>query len=266
MGILINTTPAIKNLYEEVRIKGLERYEKIVHNLRTLNAQSIQEQYSFLSQDQLTDNYQNLLEFVTKAINDNPEKAAIAFIRLAKNNANIKTEFAAHEKLSVVNPILSKNRHSVRKVILNVYHSFYLDFKEKNVTVFIFNSEKKVVFDYETIRLALYHLLSNISKYIKRNSNLQIGIKDSEGEFSIFFDMESIHIEKDEVQKIFEDNYSGIKVRAANKQGKGLGMGLIKKALTLNDATIEVIPGDGINTKNKVDYSNNKFIISFKID
>jgi light-regulated signal transduction histidine kinase (bacteriophytochrome) len=267
LGILVNTTPAIKKLYGEVQSKGQERYEKIVHNLKTLNAQSIQEQYSFISQEQLADNYQNQLALVVDEIKKNPEKAAIAFIRLTKNNANIKTEFAAHEKLSVENPVLSKSKHSIRKVILNVYHSFDLDFKDKDITVLIPDFEKKLIFDYETMRLALYHLFGNASKYIKRNTTLKIDGNEIEQRFLVTFDMDSIHIEQDEIDKIFEDGYSGVKVKATtNRKGTGLGMGLIKKALHLNDATIKVVAGNNIEAKKKVDYSNNKFIISFKTD
>jgi len=67
-----------------------------------------------------------------------------------------------------------------------------------------------------------------------------------------------------ELIKIFEDNYSGIKVKEKNSQGNGLGMGLIRKALELNKASIEIIAGKIIEKKNNFEYSKNEFIITFK--
>ena len=76
--------------------------------------------------------------------------------------------------------------------------------------------------------------------------------------------MTSVHIGKDELEDIFKDNYSGKKIRE-NLKGSGLGMGIIKKALELNDANIEVFAGDEIEKINKDEYSKNQFIIKFKI-
>lgn len=264
LHILVNTTPTIQEVYKQVQAKGQERYEIIVHNLRSLNGQSIQEQYNLIPQDLLVKNYQNQIEFVTKEIAQNAQKAAFVFLRLIKNNMDIKTEFAAYEKLSVENPVLSKNRHEIRKVILNVYHAFSLEFHTKKIFLTVEDSEKKLVFDYDTIRIALYHIFGNASKYMKPNSKLMVSFCENKDSFSMIFEMDSIHIMKDEVEKIFEDNYSGQKVVDKKKEGKGLGMGLVRKALALNEASITVEAGEEIEKKNKIEYSRNKFIISFK--
>ena len=240
-----------------------EKYEKIVHNLRTINAQSIQEQFSLVPQDLLAENYFDQVEYITKIIKDNPEKAATVFLRLAKNNASIKTEFATHEKLSIDNPVLTISIHDIRKVILNVYHAFSLELKNKKVDLDIFLTKKKLNFDYDTVRLAIYHMFHNSNKYIKPKSTLKIDLINESDFTAIIFQMSSIHVMQDEVDKIFEDNYSGVKVKEKNYQGNGLGMGLIKKALALNNATIEVIPGTVVEKINKIEYAENKFIFKF---
>jgi len=185
LEILIYSMPTLKRIKEDIFYKTKhteqEKYEKIVHNLRTINAQSIQEQFSLIRQDLLADNYNDQLQFVTEEIKNNPEKAAIVFLRLAKNNAAIKTEFVTHEKLSVENPTLSISDHDIKKVILNVYHAFSLELKNKKVTINIFQTKRKLSFDYDTIRLAFYHLFHNASKYIKPNSILKIDYIERDG-------------------------------------------------------------------------------------
>ena len=43
----------------------------------------------------------------------------------------------------------------------------------------------------------------------------------------------------------------------------GLGMGLIRKALALNNATIEINPGTIVEKINKIEYAHNEFIFRF---
>ncbi|MEI8085305.1 MAG: hypothetical protein WCG93_03705 [Paludibacter sp.] len=240
-----------------------EKYEKIVHNLRTINAQSIQEQFSLVPQDFLSENYINQVEYITNIIKDNPEKAATVFLRLAKNNASVKTEFATHEKLSTDNPVLTKSNHDIRKVILNVFHAFSLEFKSKKVDLEIFQTKKKLNFDYDTVRLAIYHIFHNSAKYIKPKSKLKIDFIEEFNSILVIFHMHSIQIMEEEVLKIFEDNYSGIKVKEKKSQGSGLGMGLIRRALGLNNAIVEVRAGKNVERINKIDYTENTFIFKF---
>ena len=200
-----------------------EKYSRIVHNLKTLNAQSIQSQFKFVPQRVFADNYNNLYEFLNKEIKNRPDDATIALLRLSKNNAHMKTEFSTHEKLSVENPNLLIHEHNLRSVILNVYHSFDLEFKENKVAFVISDSEYFVSFDYDTIRVALYHLFSNTIKYICNSSKLQVKIYKKENLIYVDFEMKSLHIGKDEELKIFEDHYSGRSTKVKQKNGSGLG-------------------------------------------
>ncbi len=245
-----------KEIEKTVQQIELEKYTKIVHNLKTLNAQSINALYSFIPQEVFTEHYDNLLEYLTQQVKSHPKDAAIAIMRQAKNNAHMKTEFSSHEKMAMEKPILLSKYHVIRTVILNVYHSFDYDFKAKKVNLRIDNSDVKAFFDYETIRLALYHIFSNAVKYICDNSNLLVHILENTDTVFIEFEMKSFYISPEERNTIFEDHVSGGIVTKKNLNGSGLGMGLIKKALTMNKGNIEVIPGEKrINS----DYSQNIF-------
>lgn len=240
-----------------------EKYSKIVHNLKTLNGQSIQYQYKFVPQNIFADNYHNLYEFLKSEIIKRPHDATITILRLSKNNAHMKTEFSTHEKLSVENPNLLIQEHNVISVILNVYHSFDIDFRENNVQFKISDIDHYLLFDYDTIRVALYHIFSNTIKYVCKNSIVNVKIYNEENMTYVDFKMKSLHIAKEEKNKIFEDNYSGKSTTSKRKNGSGLGMGLIRKALSINNAEIEVICGEKSTRIEGQDFSDNTFRLIF---
>lgn len=262
---------SIPNLYEiyanikdKTKSDEQQKFTKIVHNIKTINAQNIQELNSLIPQQKLTENIHDIRNYIENEIKRDIQKAALVFLRILKSNNDIKTEFSTHEKIILENnAIITKSKHDIRKVILNVYHSFALDFSNKNIKFIIFEETIKINFEYDTIRLALYHLFINTSKYIKPNSFLEVKKEIMEQVILIKLEMISFHMEKNELEDIFKDNYSGKKVKE-NLKGSGFGMGIIKKALELNGASIEVIAGEKIEKFNKGEYSKNQFIIMFQ--
>ena len=265
--ILAYSIPSIEKIKEETIIKATNieknKYSKIVHNLKTLNAQSIQNQYKFIPQSSFSDNHSVLYDFIKEEISQRPDEATIAFLRMAKNNAHMKTEFSTHEKLSVESPNLLIQYHNIRSVILNVYHSFDIDFTDNNIKFKISENDIYLQFDYDTIRVAIYHLLLNTIKYIQHSTNIFVKIYLAKDLMYVDFSMKSLHITKSEKEKIFEDSYSGESAIKTHKNGSGLGMGLIKKALLINKADIEVICGER-KSKFKGEYfSDNIFRLKF---
>jgi K+-sensing histidine kinase KdpD len=264
---LAYSIPSIEAIKEDITIKAKtsekNKYSKIVHNLRTLNAQSIQSQYKFIPQSSFADNHSTLYEFVKDEILQRIDEATISFLRLAKNNAHMKTEFTTHEKLSVESPNLSIQFHKVRSVILNVYHSFNIDFSDKNVRLKINENDVFVEVDYDTIRVAFYHIFLNAIKFIRPDTDVNVEIHSEDEYIYVDFNMNSLHINANEKEKIFEDEYSGENAIKSDTNGSGLGMGLIRKALLINKANIEVINGKAKNKYKGQLYSINVFRLKF---
>lgn len=263
ISMLKYSIPTILFTHELAQHNERQKYERIVHNLKTLNAQSIQTQYKFIPQQVLSDNYDSIYDYVYNEIQTNPQQATITLLRLIKNNAHMKTEFSTHEKLSMNNPILSFQEHNLRSVILNVYHSFDIDFRENNNYFRIFDDNVKVRIDYDTMRVAIYHIFSNAVKYMYPNSPLIVQVGNTDNRTIVDFIMKSLNIAENEKERIFEDGYSGINTRIKNKNGKGLGMGMIRKALALNKAEFKVINGTSIFKYKGENYSDNVFRIVF---
>ena len=109
----------------------------------------------------------------------------------------------------------------------------------------ITETDIRATIDYDTVRLAIYHILSNAVKYIAPNSCLQTEILLDEDNSNVIvnFKMQSLYIKPEELNMVFMDHYSGETVRQLNLQGSGLGMGLIQKAIQLNGGDFTVIPG-----------------------
>lgn len=240
-----------------------EKYYKIVHNLRKLNAEALGNQYNFIPQEKLTENYRDLFSFVYNWIRSDMKGATLTLLKQAKINAHIKTEFDTHELLSMDNPILDFRNHGVREVILNVYHPFERDFKDKNIFLAFSHNIGYAKFDYRTMRLAFAHILSNAAKYVKPSTDINVNFEVIDSDIVISFSMCSIAIREEEVERIFLDGVSGSIPKANKLNGSGLGMGLIKKAVELNNGSFNVIPGKTFSkTKNNIYYADNVFVIT----
>lgn len=240
-----------------------DKYYKIVHNLRHLNAEALGAQFNFIPQELFTENYRDLFSFVYNEIRNDMKGATLLILKQAKINAHIKTEFDTHELLSMDNPMLDVRNHKVREVILNVYHPFERDFKDHNISLSFSKNIGYARFDYRTMRLAFAHILSNAAKYVKPDTDIQVLYEDSESFTKITFFMTSIVIKENELDKIFTDGVSGQIPQAHKLNGSGLGMGLIRKAVELNHGTFNVIPGKTCTKANNgIFYAENNFIIT----
>lgn len=269
--IFLSTIPLLVQSHKAARDLAIrqerEKYYKIVHNLKHLNAEALGVQYTFIPQELLTENYSDLFTFVKDEIQKDIKGATLLILKQAKINAHIKTEFDTHELLSMDNPVLDKRTHKVRQVILNVYHPFERDFKQKNCSLIFDPNIGYAHFDYRTMRLAFAHILSNAAKYVKPSTDIFVEFVKTEVSVIITFSMTSLFIKREEVNLVFNDGFSGEIPKAHNLSGSGLGMGLIRKAVSLNNGIFSIIPGSScIRARNGLSYAENKFVITLPLN
>jgi len=252
---------AITNKSKE---KEQKRVNRLVHNLTTINGKTIQEVYDLVPQEVLTSDFNSQIPKITKIIEENPRETALMFLRLAKHNIHMKSEFSIYKKLDRVNPTLEKRKHPIHKVLMNVLHSFFVDFSDKDVYVNVGECRSSVNCDYETLQVALYHLIENASKYVKPNSTVEIFFSEKDNNLDIHFKMSSLYIEENEYSELFVEGFSGKEAKKTFKDGDGIGMWRIKQMLILNDFDIEVKPGKEIEILNGFRFSDNEFIFKLK--
>lgn len=226
----------------------------------------MQELYALVPQEQLIKNVRENSKIVESAIKKDVRQAALTFFRMAKFNLSIKAEFSIYEKLLQGGEKLKleKRNHNIRDVIMIVLYMFFNDFNEKDVYIDIEEYYEKVYVDFESIQVAIYHIIENAAKYIAPKTNANITFKIEKHTQYIIFAMTSLYINQDEEFEIFNEGYSGIVAKQLKKAGKGIGMYRAKRLIELNNGTLTVEAGEAIKI-NGIDYANNKFIIALPI-
>jgi signal transduction histidine kinase len=250
----------------EIDAKQIEqqRVNRLVHNLTSLNAHNIQEIDDFIPQELLASNYQELLKYIQEQIKKDSKNAALMFLRIAKHNVHMKSEFSIYKKLDRLDAALEPTMNPIRKVILNVLHTFFIDFTNQNIYVYVAEFRGRVKIDYESIQVALYHLIENATKYTMSDSNVEINFEERQTEIDVEFKMTSLYLDDEEVEKIFIEGYSGKVAKECKLNGDGIGMWQINRMMKLNEGRIKFINGkDIIETRNKK-FATNTIILTFK--
>lgn len=241
------------------------RVNRVIHNLKSINAHAIQELYTLIPQNELLKNVKENTKIVENRIKNNSKQAAITFFRMAKFNLSIKAEFSIYEKLLQGNVRLNTQKHNIRDVVMIVLYMFFCDFNEKDVYVEVEDFYEKVSFDFESFQVAIYHIIENAAKYIAPRTNAKISFRLEKNETLVIFEMKSLYIQPGEEVEIFNEGYSGELAKKIEMAGKGIGMYRAKRLIELNNGTITVEPGEFPEEINGTDYANNKFIIALPL-
>jgi hypothetical protein len=253
-----------KAQYEyEAKIAEQQRVNRLVHNLTSINAHSIQEIYDLVPQEILTSNYETQLTYIQNEINKDVRKAAMMFLRIAKHNLQMKSEFSIYRKLDRSDASIEFREHSIQKVLMNVLHTFFVDFADKGIFVEVENYFGKVSIDYETIQIALYHLIDNTSKYAKPDNKISIKFREQLTTVDVILSMTSLFIEQEEVKELFDEGYSGKAAKNAELHDDGIGMWRIKQMMTLNKGSVEVVNGKVKVITDGLPYGVNQIILKF---
>lgn len=235
---------------------------RLIHNLTSLNAHNIQEIYSLIPQEEISGRMNGHVRFVRDKIRNHSTEAANVLLRIAKNNAAMKTEFSVFKKLFVAQPDLRPSFHMMHKVLMNVLYLFFPDFTDKGIELDVDRSDAVAYFDYESIHVALYHLIDNAAKYSKPDSKLHISIAISGQMLALSFKMRSTKVLTEEHNQIYDEGFSGSLPTKLGKAGDGIGMSLVKRVVESNRGTIAFrsLPGS-CETVSGIDYEINEFIV-----
>lgn len=256
-----------KNTYQTIRKEAEQELDELKHNLVTLNTHNIQDIFLLIPEEELIkrEGYEQI-KFVEAIVKSKSEEVAKTLLQFSKNNIAIKTEFDVFDKLLTQQSNIQKDSISLRKIVIDIFYIFYQDLYEKNININIFESYQEVVIDEDSARVSFFYLIDNICKYIMPKKNLNIKFENRDGDFCVIFDMISLRIEKDEIDKIFLKGYRGKHVIGSSLPGKGIGMYRVKKALEINNAEIEIQPTNSTKKfpKDGHEYCKNIFIVKFK--
>ena len=256
--------PDLKIPINEIRRHEQKKVNRLVHNLTSINAHNIQEIYDLVPQEVLAQNWRSQLKFIKSEISKDMDKAALMFLRIAKHNSHMRSEISIYRKIERDdNMELDRKNHKLRNVLLNTLHTFFSDFSRRNIYVDVEEFYYQVKFDYETIQVALYHLIENATKYTLADSKVFISASESYNSIDLKFKMLSTHVAEEERLEIMKEGVSGEMARKMNRQGDGIGMWRINQMMEVNDGVFEVNFGPIKETKMGFNFSDNVFILKF---
>lgn len=257
--------PELKLPVELIRAEEQKKVNRLVHNLTSINAHNIQEIYDLVPQEVLSQNWKQQIEYIKKEIRSDPNKTALMFLRIAKHNTHMKSEFSIYKKIERGDSVeLEFREHNLRNVLLNTLHTFFSDFTRRDIYVEVEDFYFLLRFDYETIQVAFYHLLENASKYTLAQSKVTISALQTETHVLLKFGMRSANVAPNEVKEIMKEGVSGLMAKKMNKQGDGIGMWRINQMMKLNGGEFLIDFGTVVMSKFGLDFSDNSFSLKFK--
>lgn len=257
----------VASIKEKEKQKSSQRTERLLHNLKSLNAHILQDIYTLIPQDKLlTTNMRQHLDMIEPIIKSQCRLTALTLFDVVKLNMGMKAEFSVFEKLQSGQECLSIKNYNVRDVVMIVLHMFFSDFNEKKVYVDVDNYYERIALDFESFHVAVYHIIENAAKYVKHNSEMHISFPTKENMQFIRFEMLSLYIKEGEEDLIFNEGYSGQVAKESQKAGHGIGMYRARRLIALNRGTLTLEAGGVESTANGLPYAHNNIIIAMPLN
>lgn len=239
---------------------------RLAHNITTQNAHILQEIHSLVPQDKLGGDARSQLDEIEKALTSDPKGSSKALLRVLKNSTAVKSELAVFRRLRDRRPDYRPKNHKIHQVLTNVLSTFFQDFQDKAVNWHLDQCHAEMLVDYESFSAALYHLIDNTHKYTSYNSAVRVSFQAAADVYQITFAMTSLAIRQHEVEKIFDEGYSGEVASNAGRAGSGIGMFVARELLRTNKCEIRVIPGaPSVANNPDLQYAENQFIVSLPL-
>ena len=226
---------AYKESYKKMSEMEKSKTLKLKHNLSTYSSKILQELYKLLPQDKVSGGRQNQREVVKQILEKNTDHAVTTLLRILKNANLIKSEFDVYDILHNPNPHIDKQIHSIHRVVTLCLSSFWLDLLDKGISIDMEGCNGDIFFDYKSMSSILCHIFDNATKYVSPYSEFCIYVTDHQNHHNLTFEMISLRVQKDELEKIFEDGFSSDYSERLGFAGTGVGMYVIKRLCDLND-------------------------------
>jgi len=253
-----------KSEYEKAR----DIYDRIFHNIKSHNAKNLQEVYLCLPDSETRDvSFKKCIDDLRDYVYEQPENVAKSLFRILKNTSFIKSEMFVLSNMYGSTIKTDPKYFKIHKMVMASLYPYFIDFTEKHVYVRVHDCEDSLLLDYNTTMIAMHHIINNAVKYCLPDQQIDITFEDKKDVFIIDYNMMSIRIKDDEIEKIFDQGYSGFYAQKIKQSGGGIGLNVVRKLLAMNNAELLVNRIKGIRpsvTYEENPYDNNIFSMVFK--
>ena len=253
-------------LATEIQRAAFKELDALEHNIVHINADAINEFYSFITQDTLVTNYWKLQDLIAENINSHKEDAIELIAKLARYNLNIKTELSVVSKLNNPDGKPSFNIGKPRDAIMSSVYMLYPMFKRKKVYVDVGECWDKFEIDYDALQVASFYIIENATKYTQKDSRVNIVFTRDQHTFTIDFIMRSLFVDQTEVSHIFDEGFRGAQALKTKKGGKGIGLYRAKRLARFIEGDLQFVAGsEAIIGKDGFEYADNTFRITIPV-
>lgn len=260
-----NFSICLETILENTINRAREIADDYLHNMVKIhgNQKNILERCVSGAEGQ--DSYNDFVEAVKNKIQDVPDEFAEDICALIKETRLTDYHIGAYNLFHNLSPKPSvTENHNLRKFLLGLSHLFFDLLGKNNIVLSLHNVNKdfKCSFEYETFNVAMHCFIENLVKYSKPYTTVSAHTDDDTGK--LIFNMESIRIEKNEINEIFKRGVSGTNV-PDNLRGKGIGMYQLKKAIDRSGIKLNIEPDySSMSYMGETRYTLNSFIFSFQ--
>jgi len=129
------TLDSVVSFNEKLSLNQNEYVQDLIHNLTSLNTYNIQDLYSLIPQQILSDNINKQKDVIKNIVTEKPKITVNTLLKLIKYNSAMKVEFSVFEKTVMKNPKVQKIEYSIRNAILSILQIFIDDFENKKIQV-----------------------------------------------------------------------------------------------------------------------------------
>jgi two-component system phosphate regulon sensor histidine kinase PhoR len=147
--------------------------------------------------------------------------------------------------------MLHKDSYNIKDQIADIYESFSIQAKAKNIDLrFRENYSKPIMVyaDKSRIGQVFYNLVSNAIKYCNENCFVSIAFVEQEETVTIEVSDNGPGIANEHLGRLFERFYRVDKARSRDRGGTGLGLAIVKHIIEAHKQTITVQSSVGIGT------------------
>jgi len=160
---------------------------------------------------------------------------------------------------------------NLKKALYRLTNPFIDDLKKRNIKINInidndYAAKNKVKIVHSLFNASIWHIFDNANKYVLDNTTIEITADIESSPKKISIKMISVSIEDDEKDMIFLENRQGRNIKKDHEKkifddGSGIGFFVVKKALSLMNAKIDIKLGEFVKEENGYPYSKNDFVI-----
>lgn len=250
-----------------------DRFSIFTHNIKTICTMTLQEIDIYsptgLTSEPATEDLNDYALFKREVERADPKKLSSMIMRIYKNLQNIENDISSYDfTYNKTKSRANVRPHSIHKIISRGVLCCASVLHEEKILISIDSFNEPVKVDFESVQIALFYVMDNIIKYTKPQTTLNISFEKNKinKEISVIFKINSLLVDKDEEEKIFEDQFSGRQAIKCQKNGYGIGMFNAKKMLAISEARIQFLSStENLSTFLGRTYADNKIIITFKM-